>query len=120
MIDLDYLRRRVEKSRKSQHGPPELQTDLTDDLEEAVEEIDRLRAEIAELKTPNWYWDDNNLDEAIHPGDIGMYDDPGDIIQLQPIHELPKVWVLIRWSDEDGSSLEFYQSYEAAEAAKEE
>jgi hypothetical protein len=46
MIDLDYLRRRVEESRKSQSYPIGSQIDVTDDLEEAVEEIERLKHRI--------------------------------------------------------------------------
>jgi len=49
MVDLVYMQCALERSRKSQDGPPELQVDLTDELEEAVAEIKRLQAENAKL-----------------------------------------------------------------------
>jgi hypothetical protein len=49
MFDLEYLRCAAERSRKSQDGPPEMQVDLTDELEEAIAEIERLRSENAAL-----------------------------------------------------------------------
>ena len=70
-----------------------------------------LRAEIEALKTPNYYWDDRCLEAAYEPNEIGDYDDVGDIIELRPIHELPKVFVLITHT---GARL--FDSREAAES----
>ena len=71
----------------------------------------RLRERIDQLETPQWYWDDRCLDSAIEPHEIGDYDDVGDIIELRPIHELPKVFVLITHT---GPRL--FDSREAAES----
>jgi hypothetical protein len=66
------------------------------------EEKQRLWERIATLETPDYYWDDRCLESAYEPCEIGDYDDVGDIIELRPIHELPKVFVLIT---EDGPQI---------------
>ena len=66
-----------------------------DELERLEAENQKLRERIAKLETPQWYWDDRCLENAIEPHEIGDCDDVGDIIELRPIHELPKVFVLI-------------------------
>ena len=74
-----------------------------------------LKAEVAELRTPSYYWDDRDLDSALDPSEVGEGDDPGDVIALRPIHELPAVWVLVL-----PAALQWFDTaIEAAEAAGE-
>jgi hypothetical protein len=77
--------------------------------------IERLRKRVAELETPQWYWDDRDLDSAVEPEFICSYDDVGDIVELRPIHELPKVFALVTHHGVD-----LYPTREAAEQAESE
>lgn len=86
-----------------------------DDCEIAFlrDEVEGLRAEVAELRKPTFYWDDRNLDCAIEPDEVVAYDDVGDIVELRPIHELPTVFALVT----DEGPL-WFSTREAAEAAR--
>jgi hypothetical protein len=92
---------------------------LLEDAMEAIEgyanerELAEARAEIAELSTAQWYWDDRDLEHAVPADELGAYDDAGDIIEVRPIHEMPAVFVLIR---EDGPYI--FATQAEAEAAR--
>ncbi len=74
-----------------------------------------LEAEIKRLREVNWVWDDRDLESAnASIEDAVGCDDPGDIIPLRPIHELPPVYVLVL---EGGH--EVYGSQAEADAARE-
>ena|GEM_PF-4808013 len=77
-----------------------------------IEEIERLRTENAELRRPDYYWDDRDLDSAVATEDAVAFDDVGDIIELRPVHELPTQWALVT---EKGPV--WFDSREAAQAA---
>ena len=83
------------------------------ELQQCKQQLAEARAEIATLRTAQWYWDDRDLERAVPADVLGDYDDLGDIFEVRPIHELPVVWVLIR---DDGPHV-FTTSAEA-EAAK--
>ena len=52
--------------------------------------------EARKLSVPNYWWDDRCLDSAIDSiNDAVEGDEPGDVIPLRPIHELPTVWVRV-------------------------
>ena len=73
--------------------------------------IERVEA----LQTATYYWDDRDLESVVDPSEVVAFDDVGDIVELRPIHELPRRWAL---ATEDG--VEWFDSREAAaEAAKE-
>jgi hypothetical protein len=80
----------------------------------ALEFLRMADAELAEAKTPTWYWDNDCEQEGVIPADrIGEMNDVGDIVELRPLHELPLVYMLVT---EDGPKM--FASREAAEAAK--
>ena len=79
-------------------------------------EIERLRADIYQLKKPSAYWDDRNLESTYDDIEEGVgYDDVGDIIPLRPLHELPTVFVLVGI---DRDTHREFHTREAAEAAR--
>ena len=73
-----------------------------------------LAKEVEALQTATYYWDDRDLESVVDPSEVVAFDDVGDIVELRPIHELPRRWALVT---EDG--VEWFDSREAAEAAKE-
>lgn len=77
---------------------------------------DRAARAINKLQTPGWYWDDRCLEES-HDTIEEMVDgyDIGEVIELRPMHELPKIYVL---REKNGHSI--HDTEEAAEAAREE
>jgi len=70
-------------------------------LVSAKKNIDRLNEIIMDAKTGQfWYWDDNNLDTAfdeIHDAVDGR--DVGEVVTLRPLHEMPKIFVVVKKSD---------------------
>jgi len=71
------------------------------------------RAEVERLSTPNWYWDDRELESAAESiTEAVRYDDVGNVVQLRPLHELPPVFVLV------GVPNQVFGSSKAAEAAR--
>lgn len=82
------------------------------EIERLRQELAEARAECAELRTVQWYWDDNDLDHAYPADEACEGYDVGDIVELRPIHELPSVFAL---ATEEGVA--FYATAEEAEAA---
>lgn len=83
------------------------------DIDALIAELERLQADNAKLRQPNFYWDDRCLEYAVDSiAEAVDCDDAGDIIQLRPIHELPTVWVLV------GDEPQVFDSKEAAEDAQ--
>ena len=81
---------------------------------EVTEAVEGLIAKVEELKTPNYYWDDEDLEYArgsIADAVEGCY--AGQVVTLRPLHELPKIHVLV---GETGHQV--LDNQEAAEAAK--
>lgn len=76
-------------------------------------EIQRLRARVAELETPSWYWDERNMEAAVEPSEVVAFDDIDDILPFRPLHELPTAWALVT---ADGP--EWFASEEAAAKAR--
>ena len=77
-------------------------------------EVTRLQALVKELQVHDFYWDDRCLEECSSSlEDAVCGDDHGDIIELRPIHELPKIFILI--TDELPV---IHESRKAAEAAR--
>jgi len=52
-------------------------------------------ARCTELSRVDWYWDDCHLECAIPVDEAGENNSTGDILELRPVHEMPKVWMLI-------------------------
>lgn len=82
--------------------------------------IVRQQAEIERLSTPDWFIDadmgEDGYSESI-PMALELYD-PGDVVQLQPMHNehsMPLVYVL---RGESANSYKTFLTAEAAEAAK--
>lgn len=77
-------------------------------------EVERLREEVATLSTPDYYWDDDDVDQAIIEQEIGEYSDLGDVIPVRPVHELP-----VRYAACLAVGVELYDTLEEAERAAE-
>lgn len=76
----------------------ELLAEIKDLRVAAEKKIERLQAEIANLRTPDGYWDEEQ-DYAIAPDRIDSTFDLDAVFPLIPYHKLPEVWV---WNSEDG------------------
>lgn len=64
--------------------------------EGGTSDADRAIRVINKLSSPQWYWDDRELESAAKSiGNATQCDDPGDIIELRPLHELPTIYVLV-------------------------
>lgn len=80
--------------------------------DQVAEDAKILAEEIERLRKANWYWDDERPDaiaESIQTAVSSDYD--GEIVELRPLHELSRVFVLVT---EDG--YELFDTREAAEA----
>lgn len=71
-------------------------------------------ARVAELSRVDWYWDDCHMEQAIPVDEAGENNSPGDILELRPVHEMPKVFMLVT---DDG--YELYPTLDEAERAQE-
>lgn len=79
----------------------------------AAEWVRAAEARVKELLEPHFYWDNRHTDcsyESIE--DATEDDEPGAIVELRPIHELPTIFVLVR---EDG-----YEEFASREEAERE
>jgi hypothetical protein len=77
--------------------------------------LERLRKENEKLREPRLYWDDRCLKSAAcYVVDVIADDDPGCIVELRPIHELPTMFVLVQ----EECEYEVFPTREAAEAAR--
>lgn len=79
-----------------------------------IDEVERLKAEVAHLSTPHLFWDDRRLESSYELGEIGEYDDIGDVIEVRPIHELPSRWAVCLQT-----GVELYDTFEEAKKAAE-
>ncbi len=64
--------------------------------EGGASDADRAIRVINKLSAPQWYWDDRDLESPAESIESAVdYDEPGEIITLRPLHELPRVFVLV-------------------------
>ena len=108
--NIDFLRIHAELAEND--GCP----DEAKQLREVADEIERLRAEVAQLATPTLYWQalaDESL--ALDRADAEDAVDLGEIEEFRPLHELPPVWAV-----RTKAGVEWFKSRADAEAAKEE
>ena len=79
---------------------------------------DQMRRAITELSRPDQYWDHRKDDDGwASIGDMAEFENPGTIVRLRPIHELPAIYVLI--GENDTQVLASRKEAEAARAEME-
>jgi hypothetical protein len=74
---------------------PEQWQETNSQLRAAREQLAAAEARCTELSRVDWYWDDCHLECAIPVDEAGENNSTGDILELRPVHEMPKVWMLI-------------------------
>lgn len=77
--------------------------------------VDRCHRVINRLSSPNWYWDDNCPETAFESVEDTLIDyGEGEIVTIRPLHELPKMFVVVGHT---ACEYNVCPSREAAEAA---
>jgi hypothetical protein len=79
-----------------------------------TERLAAAEARVAELSRVDWYWDEDHLECAIPVDEAGENNSTGDILELRPVHEMQKVWMLIT---DDG--MKIFDTLEEAEREQE-